>query len=244
MERRIAYMNWKDIKERDISIDRVILPVGTMEAHGITLTGTDIFIPESLSYDMAAHLNALVLPAMPYGVTSSLLPYPGSIDIGADNLYNIIYEIARSIAKDGFRYFILMNGHGGNNDVLSELKKDIFTDTGMYVIIVHWWEFAYEITKKHYNLPGGHAGVDETAMIIHICPEIRVSRKDDDSLHYRVKGGIETMPVPGPVIDYSDTPSSIVMDRDKASAYYNDVLNFISGAVADIIGQMGTNLGQ
>lgn len=242
MERRMAYMNWKDIKDRDAAIDRVILPVGTMEAHGITLTGTDIFIPESLSNDMAQKLNALVLPAMPYGVTSSLLPYPGSIDIGDDNLYNVIYEIAHSVAKDDFRYFIIMNGHGGNNRVLSDLKKHIYQDTGMYVIIVHWWEFAYETTKKHYDLPGGHAGVDETAMIIHICSDALGNRKDKVQLHYRLIDGIETVPVPGPIIDYSEIPSKIVEDKEKAASYYNAVLKQLSDAVSGIIEQIEKNL--
>ena len=119
MERRFLKLNWHDIKTRDKAIDKLILPIGTVEAHGITMTGTDVMIPESLSNDMADDLNAFVLPTMPYGITSSLLPYSGSIDISAEALKRIVLDIAHSVIKDNFKYLIIMNGHGGNNNALS-----------------------------------------------------------------------------------------------------------------------------
>ena len=58
-------------------ITRVLVPVGTMEAHGVLPLGTDTLIPDRLADRLAEPLDALIAPAMPYGITSSLLPYPG-----------------------------------------------------------------------------------------------------------------------------------------------------------------------
>ncbi len=244
MERRFLKLNWHDIKTRDKAIDKLILPIGTVEAHGITMTGTDVMIPESLSNDMADDLNAFVLPTMPYGITSSLLPYSGSIDISAEALKRIVLDIAHSVIKDNFKYLIIMNGHGGNNNALSDVKKTIYKETGLFVIIVHWWEFAYPITEKFFNIPGGHAGVDETAMMLHIDENAIINPDMEENLHYKVINGIESIPVPGPIIDYSEIQSSINNDRDLAHHYYNEVLKSIINALENIINKIDSHFDQ
>lgn len=240
MERRYLKLNWRDIKEMG-DIRTCILPVGTIEAHGIIPLGTDIDIPESLSNDMAEELNAFVLPSMPYGITNSLLPYPGSIDISEEAFSRIITDVCLSIAKEGFENIIIMNGHGGNNQALSNVKKDIWAATGMNVIIVHWWMFAGDICRDVFNADGGHGIVDETAMMMHIdTNSVRFDYENKDN-YYLVEEGIEAFPVPGPSIMYSENAGRNVDDKSKADIFYARVLERVTGKVAEMLRLFSSN---
>ena len=244
MERRISHMNWKTVRDLRDEIDRIILPVGTMEAHGAGPVGTDSEIPMSMANDIAPDINALILPTVYYGVTSTLLPYPGSIDITANTLYSTVFNIALSLVKDNYRFFIIFNGHGGNNSVLSSVKHDIYKKTGMFVIIVHWWQFAYAITEEIYSRPGGHSGVDETAMMIHIAPESVSPDNYSHSLHYRRNSSIDSVPVPGPIIDYDEKTSKPDFSPEKAEQYYSRVVESVSSEIQSIIEQINTHFSQ
>src|SRR5262245_20734169 len=72
-ERRLSHLNWMEMGEQvPRRIHTLLLPVGTLEAHGITSLGTDNEIPFRLSEALAERLNAIVAPAIPYGVTAHL----------------------------------------------------------------------------------------------------------------------------------------------------------------------------
>ncbi|MDY6786493.1 MAG: creatininase family protein [candidate division WOR-3 bacterium] len=241
MERRISHMNWKEVKDLRDEIDSIILPVGTIEAHGAGPLGTDSEIPRSMANDIAPFVNALILPTVYYGVTSTLLPYPGSIDITEEVLYNTVFNIALSLVKDNYRFLIILNGHGGNNSVLNRVKQAIYRETGMFVIIVHWWQFAYSITEEIYFRPGGHSGVDETAMMIHIAPDSVNPDNYNRSLHYRRDSSIDSVPVPGPIIDYDEKISEPDFSPEKAKQYYNRVVESVSSRIQSIIDQINTH---
>ncbi|TET94781.1 MAG: creatininase family protein, partial [Candidatus Zixiibacteriota bacterium] len=82
MERELQRLSWLKVREFVPStIDTILLPVGTVEAHGSACLGTDNFIPEAIALGVAERLNALVAPTLSYGVTRSLYRYPGGITI-------------------------------------------------------------------------------------------------------------------------------------------------------------------
>ena len=119
MERRLQHLNWLTV--RDLvpkEIDTVILPVGTVEAHGSACLGTDNFIPEAIANDIAERVNALVAPIVNYGITKSLIRYNGGSTIKPENFRLYIRDILDSMVDTGFHNVILMNGHGGNNSSL------------------------------------------------------------------------------------------------------------------------------
>ena len=54
---------------------RVMLPMGSIEQHGPHLpTGTDFFAATAIALEVAEHLDALVLPLCPLGVTPCTCP--------------------------------------------------------------------------------------------------------------------------------------------------------------------------
>src|SRR5512140_3753051 len=71
----------------------VILPAGSVEQHGPHLpTGTDIFASNAIAHAVAEHMNGLVLPATPFGVTPMHMPFEGTISLTPDTYMRVVRE--------------------------------------------------------------------------------------------------------------------------------------------------------
>ena len=111
-ERRLARLNWMEMGEWvPAEIDTVLVPVGTLEAHGILSLGTDNEIPSRLGEAVAARVNALVAPAIPYGVTASLGALAGGTHIPAAPFTEYAAAVFTTLTHQGFRNVIALNGH-------------------------------------------------------------------------------------------------------------------------------------
>src|ERR1700704_5272520 len=81
--RELNDLNWMEF--RDFvpgKVQTVLLPIGTMEAHGVANNGADNTAPLAIARAIAPKLNAFVAPVLPYGVTGTLDAFPGSMRIG------------------------------------------------------------------------------------------------------------------------------------------------------------------
>jgi len=240
-ERRLFYMNSLDLKKiiNRNKITNVLLPVGTIEAHGLIPLGTDAIIPEKLSVDIADQLNALIAPTIVYGITSSLLPYTGSITLSESSFENMIFDIAKSLKKDGFKNLLIINGHGGNISTLKKTSKKIYKELGLFVFIVHWWLLCSKITEEHFGQTGGHAGLDETAMIQSIDENlVRWELLDKPVKGQAYKNGFDVIPFPAPIIYYKEGEGKPENNKDKSDKYYKkvkeEVLKTFQKAIEDI----------
>ena len=158
-----------------IKKDVAILPVGTVERHGNHLPlGTDYIIPEYLAARVAEALGegAVVMPTIPYGVSTSLSHLPGTIDVGYDAFMAYVEAVLREVARNGFRAALVINGHGGNTRALHIVAKRVAFETGIKVGVVDWWaDVAQEVRERLFTAPG-HAGEDETAAVLAIRPDL------------------------------------------------------------------------
>ena len=74
--RELSDLNWMEHRELvPAKIATVLLPTGTIEAHGVINNGADGAAPLAITRRMAPKVNALVAPLVPYGVTGSLDAY-------------------------------------------------------------------------------------------------------------------------------------------------------------------------
>ena len=80
MPLKLEDMNWMEFKELvPAKMGAVILPVGTIEAHGVTNLGTDVSIPVFIAEKIAKDLNAIIAPPIYYGITRTLYSYPAGL---------------------------------------------------------------------------------------------------------------------------------------------------------------------
>lgn len=93
---------------------RIVLPLGCTEQHAHLSLGTDTIEVERIAVEAAGPLGIPVLPALPYGVTPQLEAFPGSPSVGAATYAALLCDLLGSLALQGFRTVLLLNGHLGN----------------------------------------------------------------------------------------------------------------------------------
>ena len=225
MERQLQRLSWIKVKELVPSpIDTIILPVGTVEAHGSACLGTDNLIPETISLGVAERINALVAPTVNYGITKSLYRYSGGSTITPETYSFFIRDILDSFADTGFKNVFVMNGHGGNNAALKDVAIDFHRERKINVAVIHWWELCADMTSVFFGHAGGHAGTDETAMVLAIDPALVDKKSYDPDLAYQFRPGADAYPVPGTILLYKDGEGYPEFDMEKSHQYREKVI--------------------
>jgi len=158
-------LTWPEFEKVDKTV--ALLPTGIVEAHGPHLPlGTDALMATYIAEEVARRTNVLLLPTVWYGNTYILDKFPGTISISNETLYRLYLDIFREVARNGIRYLVVVNGHGGNVDALSMAAKDAARETKLTVILVNWWiDLAKETRRRVLETPEGHAAEDETSEV-------------------------------------------------------------------------------
>ncbi len=93
----------------------VILPLGAVEQHGPHLPLlVDWLGAEELARHVAPHLvragyRVVLAPALPYGASPLAETWPGTVSLSRATLTRVIVEVIGSLARHGFRRFVLAN---------------------------------------------------------------------------------------------------------------------------------------
>lgn len=159
-----------ELKEQ---VRAVVLPIGMTEAHGPHCPlGTDTIIPGELCYRLEEELGSevIIAPAVPYGHSWSLAIFPGTVDIPAGAFTEYVLAIGRGFIRNGFSRIVLFNGHGGNIPSLTTVAETL-ADEGAAVLLINWWlDYSKEILEV--CAAQGHAGEDETSVVMAIVPDL------------------------------------------------------------------------
>ena len=239
MTSRMNDLSWEQFRDRvPTACDLAIVPVGTIEAHGAIPLGTDTMIPEAIASELAPKLNALIAPSIAYGVTNTLLPYPGSTTVSSATFAAYLFEAAAGLVDAGFRRIVLLNGHGGQSTEVAAVVARLWNEKRAYAAAVEWWGFAEEPAAKIY--PGtvsGHAGVEETAMIVVIAPQRIDGARATKIRRFARHPGLRTRPFPASIIlDKEETAGegAPVLDPAKAKAFYDGVVDAIEAGLKEV----------
>ncbi len=167
---------YKEIEEKIKEDPLVILPIGSVEAHGHHLPlNTDMLQPLWLAEKIAEKLNTLILPPIHYGWTESLAPFPGTISIGFDTLYLLVRDILSEVLRHGVRKVIVLSGHASGNHMAAlrlaceEVNRE-YEDAKIMLLSDYY--IAYQYRGKLVPEDDSHAGVIETSRIMAIRPEL------------------------------------------------------------------------
>jgi creatinine amidohydrolase len=236
MEKRIKYLNHIELAGLvPEKYDTVLLPVGTVEAHGVIPIGTDILIPDAMAERIAAEVDLLVAPTIPYGITHSLYGHPGGVTISNDVFQAYVYDVVKSLANTGFAKVIVLNGHGGQITELQEALYEANRDIGVKTLLINWWFDTDEERKKYLGREGGHAGADETAPIMAIDPSLVKQHLFREDMVTRKTGFFSAYPFPGSIITYAEGDASLNFDEESCRKYFDavtrKVIDFIQMAL-------------
>jgi len=135
---RIKDMNWMQVEAYLKRDDRAVLPVGSTEQHAQLSLMVDCILSERVSVDAAEPLGVPVFPPVNYGITPYFRAFPGTISLRLDTFLKVIRDVLDSLADQGFRRIVIVNGHGGNSPA-STLAQEWMTDHPGTKIKFHNW---------------------------------------------------------------------------------------------------------
>lgn len=165
-------------------MDLAILPVGATEQHGPHLaTGTDTASPEAIAWRVSALTGAVVLPSLPYGLSLGHTDrWPGTLSLHPQTLTQVVVEIGRWVVKSGFRKLVILSGNGPNQPPLESARLQLryeFPDCRFrFLSLFH----VSERVARAYSgdAPDFHANRGETALLMHLRPEMVRPGKEVD----------------------------------------------------------------
>jgi creatinine amidohydrolase len=136
---RARELNWMHVEEYLRQDDRVVLPLGSTEQHGYLSLETDNILAERVSAEAAEPLGVIVLPVLAYGLTPSFAAYPGSPTLRLDTFVAVVRDLLDSLQGQGFRRFLLVNGHGGNLPAGLLAREWVAAHPEAQAIFHSWW---------------------------------------------------------------------------------------------------------
>lgn len=120
---RLEDLNWLDVENYLKNDNRLMLVLGACEQHGYLSLLTDVKIPLALADAASKQTGVLVAPPLNFGMSNYFLNYPGTLSLRLSTLLEVSEDLLRSAYHQGFRRFLFLNGHGGNDPVRSRLVE-------------------------------------------------------------------------------------------------------------------------
>jgi creatinine amidohydrolase len=156
---RLYECNWMRIERYLEDDDRIVLPLGSTEQHGYLSLGVDAILAERVSVEAAEPLGVPVAPAMPYGLAPYFAAFPGSPSLRVQTYLQVVADLLDSLHVQGFRRFLLVNGHGGNAPAGGVGPEWMARNPAGEVIFHNWWsgQRTWEVVQR-IDPQASHAG--------------------------------------------------------------------------------------
>ena len=175
-------MTWPEVEAIDKRNALVVLPLGATEQHGPHLPlYTDTLISSGVLERAMDRLSEEKLVYMLSPITISKSNehrgFPGTLWIGAKTLYDVLFEVGRSVHESGFRKLCFFNGHGGNLGILKAVTRDLSDEFGLLTFVGAAWSYLDapalpEGVDSRESELGIHANFFETAMVKAMHPDL------------------------------------------------------------------------
>ena len=237
--REMERINWIEFREWvPAKINAVLLPLGTLEPHGVAPNGTDILAPVAIAREIAPRVNAMIAPAIPYGFTGVMDAYPGSFTIPEDAYRTYVREVVAGLARNKFKNIILLNGHGGGQTaILSALAQQVGRETNTRILVINWWSYCSDVTLEVFGEDGGHGAENETAYIMAIDPALvhKEQYKDEMATAIPSPNTWSAYPFPSTIMLYKEGQGYLKFDPARATTYFTKVNDKIARLIQETI---------
>ena len=191
----------------------LLLPVGTVEPHGPHAPlGTDVLLANEVCERTAralirdAAVRALVLPAVPYGVTRYAAAFRGAVSVSADTLTGFVAGVCRSLKDGGFERIVIVNCHFEPEHVLALRAVETQLGDGVRLFDLTRRALASRLTDE-FRRGSCHAGSYETSLVLSARPEL---------IDVEAAAGLPALEVDMPAEMQSGRTDFIAMGMDRA----------------------------
>lgn len=180
-----------DTAERPGSV--LVVPVGSVEQHGAHLpAATDSILVAEVASAAAdrlvdtANVPILVAPTLWSGHSPHHLPFGGTLTGEFDTLLDLLNEVLDSGLENGFDAAVIVNGHGGNADLVGATVSAVGREhPAADVLGLTYFELAAPFVDEIRDSDVGgmaHGGEFETSLLLHLYPELVCEERDGTPL--------------------------------------------------------------
>uniref|UniRef100_A0AAU2W044 Creatininase family protein n=1 Tax=Streptomyces sp. NBC_00008 TaxID=2903610 RepID=A0AAU2W044_9ACTN len=187
--RNLTESTWRET--RAAGADSIaILPIGSQEQHAEHLPmGTDTMLADAVVSRALAALaeraaagadvpGLVRLPTLPYGHSPHHL-FAAALTLSAPVLGTVLDELLDSLAACGYRRVLVVNGHGGNDEIMRLAVKRFALRAEVTAAACSYWTLTDtgepgedpEEDGRSGLIPG-HAGWFETSLMLAARPEL------------------------------------------------------------------------
>jgi len=167
---------WPEMQTRLGQVDIALLPVGAIEQHGphlpLDIDSFDAAYLANCVADACSEPRPWVLPLVPYGVSYHHNRFPGTISISNETMAGFIYDIGKSLAANGIKKLVIINGHGDNRPTLNFAAQMLNRDCELFVCVDTGESSDTDIDKLITTKEDAHAGEVETSTALATRPHL------------------------------------------------------------------------
>jgi creatinine amidohydrolase len=164
-----------------------VLPLAAVEQHGPHLpVGTDALIAEGMLMTAAkllpADLDVRALPIQSVGKSNEHLYAPGTLTLPATVAIEAWTELGLSVHRAGVRKLVFVNSHGGNEEIMGIVARELRVRADMLCVKTSWSRFGHpdgmfsDVERRR----GIHGGEVETSLMLHFRPDLVDMAKAED----------------------------------------------------------------
>jgi creatinine amidohydrolase len=167
-----------DVAPRGIAV----LPTAATEQHGPHMAvGTDTLlvttVAERAAQAAADEVPVVITPPLPFGSSHHHYPFGATLSLTSEVFTGVVRDVLVGLVRCGFHHLIVLNGHGGNKDLVGAATQDLVHRMGESATVAscNYWDVAMPALVEAELLPAeripGHAGHYETSAILALRPD-------------------------------------------------------------------------
>ncbi len=156
-----------------------ILPIGILEKHGPHVPiGSDLIQVREWAARATKREYAVVFPDYFYGQMNEAKHQPGIFALPERVVWDLLEATCDEIARNGFKKIVIINGHGGNPQMIRYFIQTRLEKSRSYAVYFFEPGSDPEYEKKLAALrksdPAGdqHAGERETSSLLYLRPDL------------------------------------------------------------------------
>ena len=173
----LPHMSWPEVRDLLTRTDMVLVPVPSIEQHGPqTPMGTDYYAGVEEGKLIAQRTDVLVAPVLLAGQSPYHMEFPGTITLSSQTIQQVYFEAAQSLIRHGFRRFLFLNSHAGNQYITRFVADRINQETP--AVAIELGDAVGAMTRGGApRAPAAetfdrHGGVGETARAMYLFPSL------------------------------------------------------------------------